>query len=222
MKPLGMCFGLVGWWQSRRGQVHVDGRCVMRWTVIDCETSGLDARQDELLAIGGIAVVIGPAGVAIEPADSFEVLMRPRRVSDRDNILVHGIGREAQESGAEPGEALKRFIDWVQGAPLVAFHAPFDQAFIERACHANGILPPAGPWLDLAQLAPAVLPDRKLHTLDQWLEAFDMKVETRHCAPFDALGTAQLLAALYAKARPHPASALRELRQLAKAARWLG
>jgi DNA polymerase-3 subunit epsilon len=57
-----------------------------------------------------------------------------------------------------------------------------------------------GSWLDLADLAPALLPDLapQCQTLDDWLSALHIPNPARHRAAGDAFATAQLLVRLCA------------------------
>ena len=63
--------------------------------VVDCETSGLDAARDRLLSVGAVAV----RGGRIELGSGFRMVLRQDAPSDPANILVHGIGGEAQFGG---------------------------------------------------------------------------------------------------------------------------
>src|SRR5690606_32010618 len=100
--------------QSARPQ-H-SGRAPARWVVVDLETSGLNPRRDRLLAIG--AVALREARVVV--GDSFEMLVRPRIASARDNILIHGIGAEAQLSAADATVACQRFSHYIGDCPIAA------------------------------------------------------------------------------------------------------
>ncbi len=73
-----------------------------RWVVVDTETSGLDPVNDRLLAIGAVTV----DGTGIRLDDSFEVVLRSDRASDKDNVVIHGIGHEAQSLGVPAADAL--------------------------------------------------------------------------------------------------------------------
>ena len=78
----------MSWLAALRGKrVAVDER---RWVMLDVETSGLDARRDQLLAIAAIGLQVDwPAKrLSIAPGDSFEVVLQQERPSARDNILL--------------------------------------------------------------------------------------------------------------------------------------
>ncbi|MDP2784367.1 MAG: 3'-5' exonuclease [Sulfurimicrobium sp.] len=100
-----------------------------RYVVVDVETTGLDLVRDRLIAIGACVVENG----RVTLAESFEIVLRQDKVSSKDNILIHGIGGEAQREGVEPVEALLRFLDFLGKSPLVAFHVTFDQTMIKMA-----------------------------------------------------------------------------------------
>jgi len=99
----------VSWrdWLGARPQAVDESR----WVMLDVETSGLDASRDRLLAIAAIALRVDWPGkrLAINPADSFEVVLRHELASERGNILLHGIGRQRQREGAPQAAALQAF-----------------------------------------------------------------------------------------------------------------
>lgn len=190
-----------------------------RWVVVDVESSGLDAINDSLIAVGALAVVDG----AIDLADSFEVILRQDAPSADENIEVHGIGGTEQAEGADPREALADFLAFVGKDPLVAFHAPFDATMLRRAIDRHLGVPFRRPWLDLADIAPLVWPKyaSRLTGLDDWLEAFSIPVAFRHRAIADCLATAQLMLMVLPGAPGIGASTAGQLVGLSGADRWL-
>ncbi len=199
-----------------RGEDASDARVV----VLDTETSGLDPQRDELLAIG--AVGIDGLGIRIE--DSFEAIVRPSRTASRDSIVVHGIGGDAQRTGAAPVDALAAFAGYVDDAPLVAFHATFDRAVLERAFEKAGLPLPAWKWLDAAPLAATLFPEdhrRGKRALDDWLSHFAIGTLARHTAAGDALATAELFLRLRALAAAEGHRSHAALARFAQRHRWL-
>ena len=187
----------------------------LRWVVVDCESSGLDPERDRLLSIGAVAVCEG----RVDHADTFNAVLRQTQASDAPNILIHGIGGQAQLGGRDPAAVLDEFVGYVAGGTPVAFHAPFDRALLERA------LPRwKRRWLDLAQLAPALLPARarSCRTLDDWLAAFAIEHPARHDAVADAYATAQLLLVLLAEGGRQGLADAGDLFAAERARRWLG
>ena len=195
-----------------------DPPSAQRWIVLDVETSGLDVQVDNLIAVGAVAM---RADGSIVPHDSFEVVLRQERPSSRDNIAVHGLGAEAQRSGVEPRAALHALADFAGDSPLLAFHAPFDRAFVRRAAREFLARDFTNDWLDLAALAPALDPASPARSLDEWLGQHQIAHEERHSAAADAFVTAQIASSLVHRARRQGAISFRDLQRLAGAVRWI-
>ncbi len=203
----------------------------IRWVVCDVETSGLDVRSDQLIAIGAVAVTDG----RIEIADSFEVVLHQPDISSDANILIHRIGGEAQRGGDDPREALLTFLEFVDGCPLVGFHASFDEAMLNRAAKHHLGYVTHHQWLDLAMLAPAMIPKandadhsavgqsraRARRPLDWWLDQYAVKVRKRHHAAADAMYTAQLWTVLLAAAPALGMGEAQKFTALARDYEWL-
>ncbi len=191
-----------------------------RWVVLDTETSGLDPARDLLLAIGAVAV--DARGIRL--GDSLEVVLRNDRAGDRDNIVVHGIGYDAQREGVPPAQALNALIAFVDSAPCAGFHCAFDQAVLAQAAASAGIALPRWHWLDVATLAAALDARRYregCRDLDGWLAATGIAVAARHNAAADALATAQLLLHVRAHAQRAERTNFTALARISRQQRWL-
>lgn len=201
-------------WLGPRAASHT-----VRWVVVDCETSGLDVARDRLLQIGAVALQEGRIGIA----DAFSRLLRQDAPSGADNILVHGIGGDAQATGDEPARVLQEFIAYAGAGPLVAFHAPFDRAVLERAARAHG-LRWKRKWLDVAELLRVLYAARAKHcrNLDDWLQAFGIAHDSRHDALGDAFVTAQLMQVALQEGRRHGFTSVRDILSAAADRRWSG
>lgn len=216
-----------GWWQRWRPGASAAARgpsARERWVVVDVESSGLDVHRDRLLAIAALAVHVEGGRARIALGDSFEVVLRqPQDAArpDKDNILLHGIGVGAQREGVEPREALLAFERYLQESPLIAFHAAFDQAMIERACRATlrRRLPHA--WVDLMPVARVLAPEVGARTLDEWMAHFGIRCLQRHQAAADTLATAELLLSLWPRLRAQGPVTFSTLQRLATQSRWL-
>jgi len=210
------------WWRTFTGAAEpVDERLArldaIRWVVVDVETSGLDPERDALISIGAVAV--RHRRVVVD--DSFEAVLRQDRASARHNILIHGIGEQAQRDGRDPREVCTAFLDWAGTATRVGFHASFDRAFLARASKAWLGFVPADDWLDLARLAPALNPGVRARALDDWLAHFGLGFGVRHHASADAFATAMLFLRLLAQVPPAERE-FRHLQRLALGARFAG
>lgn len=183
-----------------------------RFVVVDIESSGLDLTRDRLLAIGAVAVT----GGRVVLADSLDLVLRQDTASSHENILIHGIGGQAQRSGMDAVDALLDFLEYLGTSPLIAFHAAFDRGMIEKTLWRSLGLRLDHEWADLAHLAPALHPDlaQRLHSLDQWTAHFGIHNFARHSALADALATAQLLLSLMTGLRRGHLNTFRALRDL--------
>ncbi|MEO5772275.1 MAG: 3'-5' exonuclease [Burkholderiaceae bacterium] len=194
-----------------------------RWVVVDVETSGLDMRHDRLLAIAAVGLRIGgDRAPRIDLADSFEAVVRQEPTpADKENILLHGIGVGEQAAGDPAADVLSAFERWLGNAPLIAFHAGFDQAMIGRAMQATLGRSLTAPWLDLEPVADALHPEVGGCALDDWLVHFGIDCAVRHQAAADTLATAELLLRLWPAARRQRCRAFEDLQGLARQRRWL-
>lgn len=190
-----------------------------RYVVVDVETSGLNLLEDKLISIGAVAVVNGRVVVG----DSFSVVLQQATVSQKENILLHGIGGAAQLEGVPAREALLEFLDYLGKSPLVAFHVTFDQTMIRRAMRQFLGFSFKHVWLDLAYIMPALNPvlAARYRSLDDWINHFEIRNEARHNALADALVTAQLFQVAMHQARNKNIPDLSGLRDLEKAQRWV-
>jgi DNA polymerase-3 subunit epsilon len=192
----------------------------LRYVVADVETTGLNPFDDRLISIGAVELTEG----RIVLGSGFEVVFRQPRASANANILIHGIDGTTQLAGIDPATATLQFLDFAQNAPLVGFHADFDRVMIDRATKEAIGLAPSNVWLDLAWLAPALMPEpeRRLpRGLDDWMDRLGIVNQARHNALADALATAQLLQVVLAQASAQGVETLAQLMKLEQDQRWL-
>jgi DNA polymerase-3 subunit epsilon len=185
-------------WPTLRRRRQAAGE-TERWVVVDVESSGLDPARDRLLAIAGVGLRVDwpRRRMAIDAADSFEVVLRQPAPSTRDNILLHGIGAQRQLDGVAPALALRAFAGYAREAPLLAFHASFDRHLIER--YLGGELGAAlvNRWLDIEHLCAALHPKQTARSLDEWLGVMGIGCLARHEAAADAWAECELMLRLW-------------------------
>ncbi len=190
-----------------------------RFVVVDVESTGLNVFSDKLISIGAVGV----AEQVVQLGQSFEAVLRQDAPSSNDNILIHGIGGTAQATGQNPADALLSFLAYLDNAPLVAYHASFDRAIINRATQSYLGMTLQNTWIDLALVAPALFPESAngRRALDDWTALFHIENANRHNAVADACATAQLLLVVMAQAGVQNIHQLHDLVQLEKDQRWL-
>lgn len=210
---------ITDWRKVPQPDIHLP-HAQSRYVVVDVETTGLSMEKDKLISIGAVAVNHG----LIDFNDAFEVVLRQDIASTTENILIHGIGGSAQREGVEPVEALISFLRYIGKAPLIAYHARFDQSMIEKAMLDFLGLKLGQEWVDLAWVIPDVVRELELEmeeeSLDGWLKLFDIENIQRHNAVSDAYATAKLLQVAIARGAQYGLGCPDDLFKTEKARRW--
>ncbi len=177
----------------------------LRFVVFDTETSGLDPHKASLLSLG--AVVVQNACIRIN--ESLEVTAFAPAATLGDNIAIHGITRGELREGVKEEEILQHWLDFTGNAVLVAHHAAFDLAVLNRISKKYYGVRLKNPVLDTAYLAKRLEHGTRLdeyikpedYSLDRLCERYHIPPDDRHTAAGDAFITAQLLLKLLANAR---------------------
>jgi DNA polymerase-3 subunit epsilon len=190
--------------------------------MLDVETSGLDTRKDRLLAIAAIGLHVDweTKTLRIDVGDSFEVVLQQDEVSSKDNILLHGIGAERQRMGTAPALAMGAFVQFVGNAPLLAFHAAFDQTMIARYAQQHLGAPLANAWLDIDHLCAVTYEGLRARALDDWLTHFGIHCAVRHQAAADTLAECELLQRIWPRVANQCAN-WSDVQRLAGQHRWI-
>jgi len=107
----------------------------MREIIFDTETTGLDKNEDRIIEIGCVEmekrfltgrhfhVYINPDGRSVHP----------------DALAVHGISDEKLSNKPKFGAIAQDFLDFIEGAKLVAHNAMFDMGFINAELARIGV-----------------------------------------------------------------------------------
>ena len=100
------------------------------WVALDCETTGLDVRRDEIISIGAVRIV----GDRILTSQRLELLVRPeKRHVSASSARVHGLRERDVVEGTDPDEAMMALLRFIGSRPLVGYYLEFDVAMIDRA-----------------------------------------------------------------------------------------
>jgi DNA polymerase III subunit epsilon len=189
-----------------------------RFVAVDLETTGPNMLVDDIIAIGAIAV----DARTIRHDNTFDVVLRQRKPSEVDNILVHQIGGQQQMGGVTPTTALMDFLEFLGESVVIAFRAEFDETVLTREVNAVLGLPQQHTILDLAVLLPAVFPGTDNDSLDDWAAHFHVRPIARHRAIADAYTNAQLMLFVLERAQRDGLTKVGELIRMERAQKWLG
>ena len=98
------------------------------WVALDCETTGLNTRTDEIIAIGAVRI----KGRRILTSQRLELLIRPEKAVSADSIRVHRLREQDVAGGLPAPEAVRRLLHFIGARPLVGYYLEFDVAMINR------------------------------------------------------------------------------------------
>ncbi|GAA6525410.1 exonuclease domain-containing protein [Intrasporangium sp. DVR] len=101
----------------------------LRLLALDLETTGLDPRTDQILAVGFVPV----AGLAIDLSGAAGVLCRADAEVGQ-SAVVHGITDDDLAGGVELGDVVERVAAALTGRILLAHHAGIERDFLSAAC----------------------------------------------------------------------------------------
>lgn len=99
------------------------------WVALDCETTGLNPKTDDIIAIGAVRIREN----RIMTSERLELLVRPekRRLS-ADSVRVHRLREQDVAQGISADEAMMKLMHFIGSRPLVGYYLEFDVAMINR------------------------------------------------------------------------------------------
>ena len=99
------------------------------WVAIDCETTGLNRRTDEIIAIGAVRIV----GQRILTSQRLELLVRPDKEVPADSVRIHRLRSRDVAQGLPLDQAMRQLLHFIGSRPLVGYYLEFDVAMLNRA-----------------------------------------------------------------------------------------
>ena len=99
------------------------------WVSLDCETTGLNVRTDEIISVGAVRIV----GNRSMTSERFEVLVRPERGVSPESVRIHRLRERDVAQGLPIEEAMKQLMHFIGSRPLVGYYLEFDVAMLNRA-----------------------------------------------------------------------------------------
>lgn len=165
------------------------------FVVLDTETTGLNTRSDFIVSFGSVRV----SGYSIKINTVKELYLKPKKLG-RETIKIHGL---IKSEGPLPLENfMKEVLQEIGNLTLVAHHAGFDKAMLEKAGKPFGLSKLHNSFLDTMELAIRLEIGRNYNphlvnmedfSLDSLCKRYHIPLDDRHTASGDAFLTAQLL-----------------------------
>jgi DNA polymerase-3 subunit epsilon len=128
------------------------------WVSLDCETTGLNTKTDDIISIGAVRI----RGNRIMTTERLELLVRPekKRLS-ADSVKVHRLREQDVAQGLSADEAMMQLMYFIGSRPLVGYFLEFDVAMINRV-----LFPMLGMGLPQPKIeVSALYYDYKFHQL---------------------------------------------------------
>jgi DNA polymerase-3 subunit epsilon len=180
-----------GFPQSRRDYRDTE------FLAVDLETTGLNARADQILSVGYVAV----HGTRIDLASARHRVVRVDRSIPEASAVIHQITDDQAASGLELAEVMGELLEVLSGKVMIAHHAAVELGFLGNACRrlwGAGLLVPVVDTQELARRTferrqiPFKGSDLRLHALGK---RYNLPRYGAHNALSDALAAAELFLA---------------------------
>jgi DNA polymerase-3 subunit epsilon len=96
---------------------------------LDFETTGLDPRRDEIVAVAAVVV----KAKRILTSRRFEAVIRPASAPTATSIKVHGLRNRDLADGRPMRAVLPELLAFIAGRPLLGYYIDFDARMLDRA-----------------------------------------------------------------------------------------
>jgi len=98
------------------------------FVAIDCETTGLNVRTDDVIAIAAIKI----RGNHILTSDHFEAIVRPESDMRAEAIKIHRLRQSDVEQAPLIWKNVRSFLQFIGGRPLIGYYIDFDVAMLDK------------------------------------------------------------------------------------------
>src|SRR5215207_6084929 len=96
--------------------------------VLDCETTGLNPRTDEVIAVAALII----RGHRILTSTPFRAVIRPDKDPTSTSIKVHRLRARDVAGGRAMHEVLPELLRFIGGRPIVGYYIDFDLRMLDK------------------------------------------------------------------------------------------
>ena len=165
---------------NSKGQ-SIDGKFV----VFDIETTGFSPLTCQIIEIGAVRVENGVI------TDRFSTFVNPKVPIPYRIEQLTSINDSMVMDAPDIQTILPKFLEFCEGAVMVAHNADFDMSFIIENCKRQG-LPQEYTYVDTVGMARFLLPALNRFKLDTVAKAVGVSLDHHHRAVDDAACTAEI------------------------------
>ncbi len=174
------------------------------FVVFDIETTGFSPIHNRIIEIGAVKIENG------EVTGKFSTFVNPDVPIPFEIEKLTGINDEMVIGAPMIEQVLPQFMEFCQGAVLVAHNANFDMGFIMENAARLG-LPRDFTYVDTVGIARLLLPHQAKHTLDAVAKTLGISLENHHRAVDDAQATAEIFVKFIPMLKKEGADCLKEI-----------
>jgi len=160
---------------------------------LDCETTGLNPKKDEILSIG--AVIIKDNKILMR--NTFNIFLKPSKSINAESIKIHHIRPIDLENGIDPEVAIYNLLDFIGSRPLVGYYINFDYSIISKYTKKYIGIKLPNEMIEVSGMYYATIKRTSEHQFidlkfDTILKNLDIPALGKHDALNDALMTAMM------------------------------
>jgi DNA polymerase-3 subunit epsilon len=96
--------------------------------VLDCETTGLNPRTDEVIAVAAVII----KGHRIMTSSPFRAVIRPDKDPTSTSIKVHRLRAQDVAEGRAMREVLPGLLRFIGGRPIAGYYIDFDIRMLDK------------------------------------------------------------------------------------------
>jgi DNA polymerase-3 subunit epsilon len=167
--------------------------CDQKFTIIDCEMSGLNPQKDRLLSIGWVNLQNGRIQAS---SAAHRIIYSEGDIGD--SVLIHKLEDHKIAAGAPRKDVLTSFLEDLTNSIAVFHHAPIDLAFLQQAIITEFGAPMLLPYIDTMNIERRKLNQRDKSDslrLPACRQRYGLPYSMQHDALNDAQATAELFLA---------------------------
>lgn len=98
------------------------------YVCLDCETSGLNPKKDEILSIAAVHIKENK----ILMRKTFNIFLKPSKNINPESIKIHHIRPIDLKNGINPQDAIYQLLEFIGSRPIVGYYIKFDVAIISK------------------------------------------------------------------------------------------
>jgi DNA polymerase-3 subunit epsilon len=96
--------------------------------LIDCETTGLNPRRAELIAIAALRI----QGSRILASEAFRAIIQADKAPSAASIKIHQLRAQEVAEGRPMHEVIPELLRFIGGRPIVGYYIDFDVAMLDK------------------------------------------------------------------------------------------